>query len=286
MLLFQLLIGGIAQGCIYGLLAMGIVLIYQSGKTISLVQGEFMMLGAWIALLGSVAWDLPYAVAVCLALLGAAIMGWMTQYLVIRPLKGRPAWVLALLPLAVVYGARKLITHWTGAGLSSSTLPSPYRDDVWVLAGVPVRTEYAAAIAITALVCAVFFALIRFNKVGFALHAAMRNRLAARHMGLPVRYLDGAVWALASVMAAVAGLLLATWTPVDADIAFVGLKALPAVLIGGLSHLRGALIGGLLVGVVEALASPMLSDPWQDMPAYLLALVLWAAIRTTRRRSA
>lgn len=283
MLLFQLLIDGIAQGCIYGLLAMGIVLIHQSGKTISLVQGEFMLLGAWFALLGTATLDLPYGLAVGLALAGSAIMGWLTQYLIVRPLKGRPAWVLALLPLGVVYGARKLITTWTGAGLSSSTLPSPYQDDVWVLAGVPVRTEYAAAIAITALVCAVFFALVRFSKVGFALHAAMHNRLAAHHMGLPVRYLDGAVWALASVLAAVAGLLLATWTPVDADIAFVGLKALPAVLIGGLSHLRGALISGLLIGVVEALASPMLSEQWKDIPAYLLALILWAA---TRRRNA
>lgn len=282
MLLFQLLIGGIAQGCIYGLLAMGVVLIYQSGKTISLVQGEFMMLGAWLGLVCTSTWDLPYGLAVCAALMVVAILGWATQQLLIRPLKGRPAWVLALLPLAVIYSVRKQFTAWTGSGLSSSTLPSPYQDDVWVLAGVPLLTEHAAAITITTLVCLVFFALIRFSKVGFALHAAMRNRLAAHHMGLPVRYLDGAVWALASVLAAVAGLLLATWAPVDADIAFVGLKALPAVLIGGLSHLRGALIGGLLIGVVEALASPMLSEQWQDIPGYLLALMWWAATRRCR----
>lgn len=282
MLLLDMVIGGIAQGCVYGLVAMGIVLIYQARQTISLAQGELMLLGAWFAMLGTVAWGLPYWLSASGAGLGIAALGWLLQHVALRPLAGRPAWALALLTGGLAYGARTLIVTLSSPRVPSTTLPSPYRDEVWMLAGVPVRAEFLAAIGITALLCGALLLLFRFNKVGVALHAAMRNRSAARHMGLPVRHLDGAIWVLAALLAAVAGLLLATWTPVDADMAFTGLKALPAALIGGLLHLRGAMLGGILIGVTEAFAGAMLPDAWHDVPAYAVALLLWPLARRVR----
>lgn len=282
MLLLQLLIGGIAQGCVYGLTAMGIVLIYQSSQTISLAQGEWMLLGAWLTLAGTTGWDVPYGLAVSAALLSIGVLAWVMERTLVWPLRTHPSWGVSLLTLAVAFGIRKLAIALTSTSVPTTTLPTPYRDEVWVLAGLSLRTEHMAAIGITTAVCAALFVLFRFTKVGFALHAALHNRLAARHMGLPVRHLDGAAWVLAALLAVVAGLLLATWAPVDGDMALTGFKALPAALLGGLFRLRGAMLGGVLIGVVEAVASAALPEPWQDSPAYVLGLLALPFIRRGR----
>jgi len=281
-LLLQLLIGGLAQGCVYGLTAMGIVLIYQSSQTISLAQGEWMLLGAWLALLGTTGWDAPYWLAVSAGLLVVAALAWVMERALVRPLRTRPAWLVAALTLTVAFGIRMLVVSLSRSSVPTTTLPTPYGDDVWMLAGLALRTEHVAAIGLTAAVCAALFALFRFNKVGFALHAALHNRQAARHMGLPVRHLDGAVWVLAALLAVVAGLLLATLTPVDGDMALTGFKALPAAVLGGFFRLRGAMLGGLLIGVVEAVASAVLPEPWQDSPAYVMGLLALPFIRRGR----
>ena len=282
MLLLQLLIGGLAQGCVYGLTAMGIVLIYQSSQTISLAQGEWMMLGAWLALVGTTGWDAPYWLSVSASLLSFAALAWGMERALVRPLLARPTWLVATLTLALAFGIRMLVVSLSRSSVSTSTLPTPYRDEVWMLAGLTLRTEYVAAIAITTAVCAAMFAMFRFNKVGFALHAALHNRQAARHMGLPVRQLDRAVWVLAALLAGVAGLLMATWAPVDGEMALTGFKALPAAVLGGFFRLRGALLGGLLIGVVEAVASAALPEPWQDSPAYVLGLLALPFVRRGR----
>lgn len=282
MLLLQLLVGGIAQGCVYGLAAMGLVLIYQASQTISLAQGEWMLLGAWLTLLGTTVWDWPYWLATGTALLAVGVLAWLMERAVLRPLRARPAWLLAILTVGLAFGARKLVTSLSGASVPSASLPSPYRDEMWTLATLSLRTEHVAAIGISAAVCVALFALYRFSKVGFALHAALHNRLAARHMGLPVRHLDGAVWVLAAALAVLAGLLLATWSPVDSDMALTGFKALPAAMLGGFFRLRGAMLGGMLIGVVEAVASAALPEPWQDSPAYILGLLAWPFVQRGR----
>lgn len=282
MLLLQLVISGIAQGCVYGLAAMGIVLIYQANRTISLVQGEWMVLGAWLTLIGNTVWDWPYWLAACSAAVGVGLLAWVMERVLVRHLQARPVWLKALLPLGVVFGVRKLVTSLTSANVASTSLAAPYMEDVWVVVHISLRTEHIAAIGITVGVCALLLALFRFSKMGFALHAALHNRLAAHHMGLPVRHLDGGVWVLAALLAVVAGLLLATWSPVDGDMALNGLKALPAALIGGLLCLRWAMLGGVLIGVVEAIASAALPTPWQDSPAFILALLIWPFVRRGR----
>lgn len=282
MLLLQLLIGGLAQGCVYGLTAMGIVLIYQASQTISLAQGEWMLLGTWLTLLCTTGWDWPYWLGAVVAFLSVGVLAWVMERVLVRPLRTRPGWLIAALTLAVALGVRKLVIGLGSASIPTTTLPSPNRDAVWMLGDLALRAEHLAAIGITAAMCTALFALFRFTKVGFAMHAALHNRLAARHMGLPVRHLDGATWVLAALLAVAAGLLLATWAPVDGDMALAGFKALPAALLGGFFRLRGAMLGGLLIGGVEAVASAALPEPWQDSPAFVLGLLAIPFIRRGR----
>ncbi len=279
-MLIQPLVGGVAQGCIYGLVAMGIVLIYQARQTVSLAQGEFMLLGPWVALVGTTLLGMSLGVAACTGVLVVAALGWLMERLVVRPLATFPGWVITVATLGIAVSVRQIATGLTSDQLPSTVLESPYTDAVWVLAGQAVRTAHIAAIAATALICGALYGLFRFSKFGFGLQAALRNRMAAHHMGLPVRQLESMAWVLAAVLAGVAGLLLASWTPVDTDMALTGFKALPAALLAGFMGLRGAMLGGLFLGLCEAAANTVLPIAWQHSTVYAIALVIWVVQRS------
>jgi len=126
------------------------------------------------------------------------------------------------------------------------------------------------------LLCLLLFALFKFSKLGIAMQATSQNQLAAYYMGIPVKRLNGLVWGLAASVAAIAGLLLAPITFVHAGMGFVGLKALPAAVIGGFGSLPGAIVGGLVIGIVESMAGFYMPEGWKDIAPYVVMLVmLW-----------
>lgn len=280
LLLLQPLVGGVAQGCIYGLVAMGIVLIYQARQTVSLAQGEWMLLAPWAALVGTTLLGMPYWVAACAAMLVVAALGWFMERLVVRPLATRPGWMITLVTLGAALGVRQLATSLTSDQLPSTVLESPYAPTLWELSGQAVRTAHIAAIAVSAVVCSALYGLFRFSKLGFGLQATLRNRMAALHMGLPVRRLESVAWVLAAALAAIAGLLLASWTPVDASMALTGFKALPAALLAGFMGLRGAMLGGIFLGLFEATANTVLPQAWHHSAVFAAALVIWVIQRS------
>jgi branched-chain amino acid transport system permease protein len=270
----QLAISGIAQGCIYGLIALGFVLIYKATETVSFAQGELMMLGAFFALAAMTMMGLPYWIAVPSAIAGMAVFGLLLEMIVIRPILGQPAFSIVMLTIGIGYVARGLITMIPAIGTETHTLPVPYKDQVWNTGGLVLNVEQMVVIAATAALCAVLFAVFRYSKVGIAMQAASQNQLAAYYMGIPVKRLNSLVWALAAGVAAIAGLLLAPITFVHANMGFIGLKAFPAAVVGGFGSLPGAIVGGLIIGVVESLAGFYLPEGFKDTAAYIVVLVM------------
>jgi len=270
----QLLISGIAQGCIYGLIALGFVLIYKATETVSFAQGELMMLGAFVGLAAMTMLGFPYWLAVLSSIVGMALFGIALERLVIRPILGQPAFSIVMLTIGVGYVARGLITMIPNIGTETHTLPVPYKDEIWNLAGLVLNVEQMAVIAVTTVLCALLFALFRYSKLGLAMQAASQNQLAAYYMGIPVQRLNGIAWGLAAAVAAVAGLLLAPITFVHANMGFIGLKAFPAAVVGGFGSLPGAIVGGLVIGVVESLSGFYLPDGFKDTAAYVVVLVM------------
>jgi branched-chain amino acid transport system permease protein len=122
--------------------------------------------------------------------------------------------------------------------------------------------------------CVLLFALFRYSKLGIAMQAASQNQLAAYYMGIPVKRLNSMVWALAAAVAAIAGLLLAPITFVHANMGFIGLKAFPAAVVGGFGSLPGAIVGGIIIGVVEAMAGFWLPEGFKDVAAYVVVLLM------------
>ena len=270
----QLVISGVALGCIYGLIALGFVLIYKATETVNFAQGELMMLGAFCGLAGATLLGFPFWVSVLGTLAAMAVIGVLTERLVIRPILGQPAFSIVMLTIGIGYVARGAITMIPGIGTETHTLPVPYKDEVLKLGELVLSAEQLVVIGVTAVLCALLYALFRFSKLGIAMQATSQNQLAAYYMGIPVKRLNGLVWGLAAVVAAIAGLLLAPITFVYANMGFIGLKAFPAAVVGGFGSLPGAIVGGLIIGVVESLSGFYLPEGFKDTAAYIVVLVM------------
>jgi branched-chain amino acid transport system permease protein len=270
----QVIFSGIAQGCIYGLIALGFVLIYKATETVSFAQGELMMLGAFCGL-ACVSWlGLPYWVSIPAAMMAMAVLGWLTERAVIRPVLGQPAFSIVMLTIGIGYVARGLITMIPDIGTETMAFPVPYKDTVFNLGGVVLGATQVVVVLATAALSLLLYLVFRYSRVGIAMQAASQNQLAAYYMGIPVKRLNGMVWALAAAVAAVAGLLLAPITFVHANMGFIGLKAFPAAVVGGFGSLPGAIVGGVIIGVVEALAGFWLPEGFKDIAAYIVVLLM------------
>lgn len=274
MQVLQVLVGGVAQGCIYGLIALGFVLIYKATETVSFAQGDLMMLGAFLGLALLSAAGLPFWLTIPCVILAMAAFGIGLERLVIRPILGQPAFAIVMLTIGIGYVARGVITMIPGIGTETHALAVPYRGALLTLGGLVLALEQLVVIAVTALLCALLYLLFRYSKVGLAMQASSQNQLAAYYMGIPVSKLNGLVWGLAAAVAAIAGLLLAPITFVHANMGLIGLKAFPAAVVGGFGSLPGAIVGGVLIGVVEALAGFYLPEGFKDVMPYLAVLLM------------
>jgi branched-chain amino acid transport system permease protein len=272
--LLQLLIAGTAQGCIYGLIALGFVLIYKATETVSFAQGDLMMLGAFAGLASMTFLGFPFWLSVIASIAAMAAFGLLAERVVIRPILGQPAFAIVMLTIGIGYVLRGLITMVPVIGTETHVLQVPYKDQIWKLGGLVLNVEQMVVIAVTALLCAALYLLFNRTRLGVAMQASSQNQLAAYYMGIPVRRLNGLVWALASAVAAIAGLLLAPITFVHANMGFIGLKAFPAAVVGGFGSLPGAIVGGLIIGIVESLAGFYLPEGFKDIAAYVVVLVM------------
>lgn len=270
----QLVISGIALGCIYGLIALGFVLIYKATETVSFAQGDLMMLGAFGGMVCMTVLGLPFWLSVLAAMTAMGLMGLLIERALIRPILGQPAFSIVMLTIGVGYVARGLITMLPGIGTDTHVLPVPYKDALLQLGGLIIPVEQLMVMIFTAVLCAALFALFRYTKLGIAMQASSQNQLAAYYMGIPVKRLNGLVWALAALMAAIAGLLLAPITFVHANMGLIGLKAFPAAVVGGFTSLPGAIVGGMIIGVVESLAGFYLPEGFKDIAAYVVVLIM------------
>jgi branched-chain amino acid transport system permease protein len=270
----QIIISGIAQGCIYGLIALGFVLIYKATETVSFAQGELMMLGAFGGLACMSLLGFPFWLAVPCAVLAMAVVGVLLERVVIRPILGQPAFSIVMLTIGIGYVARGAITMLPNIGTETYTLPVPYKDQIWKLGGLVLNVEQMAVIATTAVLSGLLYMLFKYSKLGVAMQASSQNQLAAYYMGIPVKRLNGLVWGLAAGVAAIAGLLLAPITFVHANMGFIGLKAFPAAVVGGFGSLPGAIVGGMIIGVVESLSGFFMPEGFKDIAAYVVVLIM------------
>jgi branched-chain amino acid transport system permease protein len=272
--MLQLIFGGISQGCIYGLIALGFVLIYKATETISFAQGELMMVGAFGALLLTKSLGFTYGFAVVTAVAALALIGLMLERMVIRPVLGQTSLAIVLITLGLGYVARGLIAMVPDIGTETHTLQVPYAGQVLDVGGAVISYDHLMVIGSTILVSLFLYVMFRFSKVGIAMRATSQNQLAAYYMGIPVKRINSLVWSMAAALACLAGILLAPITFIHVNMGFIGLKALPAAVVGGFTSLPGAILGGIIIGLVEAFSGFYLPEGFKEVSAYVVMLLV------------
>ena len=274
----QLIVSGAAIGCIYALLALGFVLIYKATETVNFAQGDLMMVGGFIGLAAMTIIGFPFWLAFLATVAAMALVGMGVERAVLRPLLGQPAFTVVMMTIGIGYLARGLVTMIPYWGTETHTLPVPFKDEVIWLGGegkgLVMSVEHLVIILATVALVALLFAFFRYTKLGIAMQATSQNQLAAFYMGIPVRRVNMLIWGLSAAICGVAGLLLAPITFVHANMGFVGLKAFPAAVVGGFGSIPGALVGGLVIGIVESLSGFYLPEGFKDIAAYVVVLIM------------
>jgi len=270
----QLLVSGLANGCVYGLIALGFVLIYKATEAVNFAQGDFMMLGAFIALglTNAEYMALPFLLAAPLSVAAMAGLGYLLDLLVLRRLFGQSQIAVVILTIALGF----VIRFVAGAiwGHEPQTLQSPLAQGDLNLGGVVLSLADLAVIIVTVLLTLALYQFFQRTRLGLAMQAASQNQMAAYVMGIPVKRVQGLIWALSGATAAVAGILFASKGAMDPNAGLLGIKAFAAAVIGGFGSLPGALVGGLIVGVIEPFAARYLAAGYSQIAPYALLLAV------------
>jgi len=270
----QLLISGVSNGCIYGLIALGFVMIYKASEAVNFAQGDLMMAGAFITLelTNPDRMGLPFIPAVLIAVIITGAVAYLLEVAVIRRLFGQPQFAIVILTIALGFFLRFLAgVIW---GHEPLTLSTPYAGVSFEVGGVIFGAEDIAAIAATLLLTGALYLFCSKTKLGIAMQAASQNQMAAYYMGIPIKRINGLVWGLSGAVATVAGILLASRGSIDPSIGFLGIKAFAAAVIGGFGSLPGAIVGGLIVGISEPFAARYIEAGVSQIAPYAIMLLI------------
>jgi branched-chain amino acid transport system permease protein len=273
---FQLLLLGLLEGALYAMVAVSIVLVYKSTHVVSLAHGQFMAFGALALWFVLVKLHLPFVVALLLALAFAAAVGWGVERFAMRPLIGQPLFTAFLTTFAVFLmmdGMFQLILKGEAASFSSF-LPG----GTVSIGGVPLPITQLLSFAVCMalfLSLAVFF---HFTKAGLGMRATAEDHQLAQSTGVAVRSIFSLIWVLSALVATVAGIALANVMDIYYPLPYLGIKGLIVALVGGLESLPGALLAGLLLGVLENVSAgyldPLVGGGVKEVASYVLLLLV------------
>jgi branched-chain amino acid transport system permease protein len=266
----QLVVNGAASGCIYGLIAFGFVLIYKATEMVNFAQGDIMMLGAFTAYSFIHTLGLNYWVGFGLAVAATALFGFLLDALVLRRVIGQPQFAVVMLTLGLAFIFRAAAgLAWTYDSVGFAT---PFTNRMVKLGGLVLGADSLSIIAGTLILCLVLYLFFSRTRLGVAMQAASQNQLAAYYMGIPVRRIFSLIWAISAGVAAVAAVLVAPVAMIDVNMGFLGFKAFAAAVLGGFGSIPGAVIGGVIVGIVEQLSGYYLPAGSQDVASNVVLL--------------
>jgi branched-chain amino acid transport system permease protein len=273
----QSLISGIVVGSIYALIALGFVLIYKSTAVINFAQGELLMFGAYLCLTLVVVLKIPFWFAFIATLAAAALMGLLLERLFLRPMIGEPIISIIMLTIGLASLLQGMI-HVTW-GSETRVYPAIFSSEPLRFGPIVVSQVYLYSIFFAVLCLVLFNLFFRFSSSGIAMRAVANDQQAAQSMGISIKKIFAIAWAIAAVVAAVGGILIGNINGVNTSLSSFGLKVFPAVILGGLDSIPGAILGGFIIGILEALSGIYLDPIFEGgskevVPFVVLVVVL------------
>jgi len=272
----DLFVNGLMIGSMYALIALGFVLIYKATSVVNFAQGELVMFGGYIAAAMLSLYHLPLAVALPVLLVSMVILGFAVERGVLRPLVGQNVISVVMVTIGLAQVFQGLAAMVWGAQTINIPLPirlEPYQ--IWEVFVSPINIVAAVISGVFLVGFAYFF---RKSRMGVAMRAVANDQQAAMAVGINVRFVFAASWAIAGLAAGIGGVVWGNMLGVDTHLALVGLKVFPAVILGGLDSVPGAVVGGLLIGAIESVAAgyvdPYVGGGTKDFFPYVLMIVV------------
>jgi branched-chain amino acid transport system permease protein len=272
----ELMINGLLVGALYSLIALGFVLIYKASDVINFAQGELVMFAGYIVASCLQIYGLPLWISIVLGLVGMVLLGYLVEVLVLQHLIGRPAVAVIMATVGLATFLRGLAPFFWG--VTTKNLPLPVPNEAISVGHILLSPLEVMA----ALVSLVSIGLISWfftkSRIGIALRAIADDQQVSLAMGIDVKRYFAVAWGIAGVVALIGGLVWGNLLGVDIQLALVGLKVFPVVILGGLDSIVGAIVGGLIVGVVESLAAgfidPLVGGGTKDFTPYVLMILV------------
>ncbi len=254
----QLCFAGLALGTRYALVALGFVIIYRATGVINFAQGGLLLIGAYLAYAFNRT-GMPFAAAVLLAIAASAVLGALTERIVLRKMVGQPVFAVVMVTIGILFIADQVVTSiW---GFDALNLNDPWGVDTVEVGDVVLAVKDLWTIALAAAVLLGFFAFFRWSKLGVAMRATAFDQEAALAQGISARQVFAVSWAISAALACLAGVTVAAGPAALAPgIGSIALVAFPAMIVGGLDSPIGAVIGGIVIGLTQALTAGYQQD--------------------------
>ncbi|MDO9199048.1 branched-chain amino acid ABC transporter permease [Rhodoferax sp.] len=270
--LFEISLTGIASGGLYALAALAFVMVYKATRVVNIAIGEMLMVGAYLFFTFSATFALPLWLAIPAAVLGSGLLGAIIERTMIRPLLGEPPISVFMVTVglaSVLVGLVEMI--WT----ADQRRLADFMPNTPVMIGdafLAPKVFYGALIAVV-LIAAVLL-VFRFWRGGVALRATASDPAAAYSMGINVPRVFSLAWVVSAMIAAVSGIIVGSIGGISSSMGIFGLSVLVVVIVGGLDSVLGALVGGLFIGLVEAVAGAYLGGEYKLLATFIVLVVV------------
>jgi branched-chain amino acid transport system permease protein len=277
-LLIQLLINGLIVGALYGVVAMSFVLIYKATQVVNFAQGEFVLIGAWVCWGLLTKYQLPFWIGMPVTLVFMLAFGVALQVLVLRPMIGEPiiAVIMVTIGLSTVFQAA---LKWI-FGTNLQPFPPVFATQTVNLLGLQIQTVYLMSLAVSLAMMGAMAWFFHSSRYGLAMRATAFDQQVAQSLGISVKSVFAMAWAISALVSAVAGVVVAVVNGVSSGLSVYGIKVFPAVILGGLDSIAGAVLGGVIIGLLENAAHFVDSQylHWGNLyevaPFYVLIIIL------------
>ena len=279
-ILLQIIVTGLATGGLYGLIALGFVLIYKATSVLNLAMGEFMTLGAFVCFTALTQIKAPFFLALILTLASAVVLGIIVERLILRPLIGEPVISVIMVTIGLGVILKGLIYMiWTPSFRNFPQIfpPEPLNLNFAV---VPSGLWWGFVFAIIGTI--IFLLIFKFSRTGVAMRATANDQQAALSMGISVRWVFALAWCFGAMASVIGGIVIGNISGISVYMGDIGLKVLAVIILGGLDSVGGAILGGFIIGILENLTGlyidPLIGGGAKDVAPFLI-LVLIIMIR-------
>ena len=276
--LLQLLVNGLVVGTLYGVVAMSFVLIYKATQVVNFAQGELLLIGAWVCWTLLTKYQVPFWLGMPMTLVFMFAFGILIQVVILRPLIGEPiiSVIMVTIALSAVFQAA---LKWI-YGVNPQPFPRVFTSQAVSIGSLQIQTVYVMSLVVSVLMMIGMAWFFKVSKWGLAMRATAFNQQVAQSLGISVKTVFAMAWAISAMVSAVAGVVVAVVNGVSSGLSIYGIKVFPAVILGGLDSIAGAVVGGIIIGLLENFAQFIDSEylHWGNLyeiaPFYVLIIIL------------